>query len=250
MDKRIGAQLFTVRDLCKSTADLDATLGKIAKIGYKCVQVSGVGVGAADVREILDKYSLEPICTHRPYADYRDNIDAVIEYQSTLSCSIAGLGMMPEEMGNSSQSLNEFIKVANRATQELSKRKMCFAYHNHAFEFMRLDGKYIMDYLIENTDMKFILDVYWLAFAAQDPAKMIERLGKRAVVLHYKDLKIKGFQTAMAPVGSGNLNWDEILAAADMSGAEYAMVEQDYCDGDPIDALKTSYNFLTQRGYV
>lgn len=38
---RIGAQLYTVRDFCKTLEDFSETLKRIADIGYTTVQVSG-----------------------------------------------------------------------------------------------------------------------------------------------------------------------------------------------------------------
>ena len=38
----IGAQLYTVRDFCKTTDALAETLKKVADIGYTEVQLSGV----------------------------------------------------------------------------------------------------------------------------------------------------------------------------------------------------------------
>lgn len=39
----IGINLYSVRDYCKTAEDLDKTLGRLATIGYKAVQVSGIG---------------------------------------------------------------------------------------------------------------------------------------------------------------------------------------------------------------
>ena len=38
---KIGAQLYTVRDFCKTLDDFSETLKKVADIGYTTVQVSG-----------------------------------------------------------------------------------------------------------------------------------------------------------------------------------------------------------------
>ena len=35
MDKRIGAQLYTVRDLCKTKEDFENTMKRLAEIGFK-----------------------------------------------------------------------------------------------------------------------------------------------------------------------------------------------------------------------
>lgn len=37
----IGAQLYTVREFCKTLDDFALTLKKVADIGYRTVQVSG-----------------------------------------------------------------------------------------------------------------------------------------------------------------------------------------------------------------
>ena len=39
----LGAQLYTVRDFMKNEEDFARTMDKIAAIGYKYVQVSGIG---------------------------------------------------------------------------------------------------------------------------------------------------------------------------------------------------------------
>ena len=51
MDKRIGAQLYTLREFCQTAEDFDDTLKKVSEIGYKIIQVSGIGpISAADIR--------------------------------------------------------------------------------------------------------------------------------------------------------------------------------------------------------
>ena len=42
MDKRIGAQLYTVRDFVKTEEDFIATMTRLAEFGYKSAQFSGV----------------------------------------------------------------------------------------------------------------------------------------------------------------------------------------------------------------
>ena len=66
MDNRIGAQLYNLREYCQDKAGLDESLAKVSKIGYKTIQVSGIGpIPAADVKETADKYGLEIMLTHK-----------------------------------------------------------------------------------------------------------------------------------------------------------------------------------------
>lgn len=250
MDKRIGAQLYTIRDFCKNENDFDLSMKKISDIGYKTVQVSGIGdVAPARVKEICDKYSLEIICTHRPFEEYRDDLDKVIDYHSALGCDICGLGSMHHDY-LTEDGINEFIKIANRASDTLKKSGFTFAYHNHCFEFMKIKGKYIFDILKDETDIDFIVDVYWLAYAAQNPAAVIEGLGKRAKIVHFKDLAINIMNIEMAEVMEGNLDFDAIINACEKAGVKAAFVEQDICKRNPFESLKISYDNLTAKGFV
>ena len=63
--------------------------------------------------------------------------------------------------------------------------------------------------------------------ASTTRASMIERLGRRASVIHLKDMA-PGEHRADAPVGAGIINWDDILAAGRAAGARWYIVEQDH----------------------
>ncbi|MGH9436541.1 MAG: sugar phosphate isomerase/epimerase, partial [Terriglobia bacterium] len=47
-----------------------------------------------------------------------------------------------------------------------------------------------------------------------------------------------------APVGQGRIDWRRIFAHVHEAGAKHIFVEQDRCDGSPLDAIKTSYHYL------
>lgn len=254
MDRRIGAQYYTLREFTKTIEDFDNTCRRVKEIGYKLVQISGTPLKAGEMREVLDKYDLKVVTSHRGFEDFLKNLDEIIEYNKTLGCQLCGVGSMPGEYKNSA-GIGKFIQEANKAAGELAKEGMLFGYHNHAFEFARLDGKLIMDRLIEETDpetVKFIVDTYWLQAGGVNPADFIRRLGERAMAIHFKDLIInpdKNFTQEMAEIGEGNLDWDAIIQACDAAGAKWALVEQDTCNRDPFESMRMSYDYLTKKGF-
>ena len=140
------------------------------------------------------------------------------------------------------EDVRAFIGKYNRIAAELGKNGLTFAYHNHALEFAKCKGKYVFDILAENTDpacFKFTVDVYWVAFAGIDPARQIQKLKNRIACVHFKDLGVSANSIVMKPVMEGNLAWDEIIAACDEAGAQWAQVEQDDCYGeDPFDCMR------------
>jgi len=253
MDRRIGAQFFTLRDFIKTVEDFEETCKKVAEMGYQIVQISGTPLKAADMRPILDKYGLRVVVTHRSYDDFRDNLEEIIDYNKTLGCELCGIGIMPEQYRQDNEGVTEFIAGINKAAKLLKEEGLYLGYHNHACEFAKFDGQMIMDRLIEETDpesVQFIVDTYWLQVGGMNPESMIKKLGKRAMAIHFKDLKANGDNsTEMAEVGEGNLNWDEIIKACDEAGAKWALVEQDVCQRSPFESLKMSYDYLAAKGF-
>lgn len=255
MDRRIGAQLYTVRDYMQSIADFDNTCKKIAEIGYKIVQISGTPLKADEMRSVLDKYGLEAVTSHRGFEGFLENLDEIIDYNKTLGCTLCGIGSMPWGIRGNLEEINKFIKDADRVSRELKNAGMQFGYHHHAFEFAKLGGKRVMDRLIAETDpdaFHFIVDTYWLQVGGVNPADFIKSLGKRAEAIHFKDLRInpeKDFAQEMAEVGEGNLDWGSIITACDAAGAKWALVEQDFCNGDPFEAMKKSFEYLKNKGF-
>lgn len=251
MDKRIGAQLYTVREYTQTAEAMEETFQKLKDIGYQTIQLSAVGpVPAEQVKLLCEKYSLEPVCTHKGAKNYLENLEETIAYHKTIGCNVAGLGAMPGEYPRTAEGMRKFIKDFTPAAAALKEAGLSFAYHNHAFEFIKDNGKFLMDILLEESDFDLILDVYWLSFAGINPVDFILKAGPRAKIIHFKDLAVTQQNTVeMAEVMEGNLNWDKIIAACEEAGCLAAMVEQDICKGDPFDSLKISYNNLKTKGF-
>lgn len=260
MDKRIGAQLYTIREFCKTLEDFDESCKKVSEMGYKVVQLSGIGdFSGEEVKAVLDKYGLICACTHRAPEKYLENLEEEIKFHKTIGCKVCGLGAMPggtktDFCGNSGLELVEaFAKDFGPVCQKLAEHDLIFAYHNHGFEFVKINGRYLFDELFDRMpyeNFKLILDVYWLASVGVNPAKFITEHKEHIACLHFKDLKVvKHREQTYAEVGQGNLDWDEIIAAANDSSTEFALVEQDKCDGNPFDSLKISYDFLIEKGF-
>ncbi len=254
MDKRIGAQYYTIRDFVQNEADFDASCKKVAEIGYKTVQLSGIGdIAPEKIKEILDKYGLEAVCSHRPAKEYEEALDELIRWHKLVGCKIAGLGALPSFKAEPSV-LDEFLEKYVPISAKLAEAGLTFAYHNHAFEFVRLDdGRWFFEHMMERTNpehLKLILDAYWVSYAGVNPVELIEKYADRIEAVHLKDLKIVDHKPVICEIGRGNINWSAVIEACEMAGVKYALVEQDTCDGNPFDSLKISYDYITEKGLL
>ena len=134
--------------------------------------------------------------------------------------------------------------------KEFHKKGKYLMYHNHHFEFDKVDGKTIMAHLAERIPaqyMGFTLDTYWVQTGGGDPADWINKLKGRVPCIHLKDYS---YGAKMAVVGEGNINFDRVFKEAEAAGTKYMIVEQDECNGeDPFDCLRRSYEYLKSRGF-
>ena len=81
MNKLIGAQYYTIRDFCQTLEDFRESCRKVREIGYKVVQLSGIGdFEGKDIKAVLDEFGLTCACTHRPPQNYLENIEKEIEF--------------------------------------------------------------------------------------------------------------------------------------------------------------------------
>ncbi len=260
MDKRIGVQFYTIHDSLDTIENFDKACGRVSDIGYKIVQISGTALPASEMKQVLDKYGLEVVTTHRSYYDFTTNPDQIIEYNKTLGSSMCGLGIMPRPAISDTKAFCEFIENVNKFCEMAKKENMCFGYHNHSVEFIKQDGKMIIDRIIEETDPEtcnFIVDTFWVQNGGKNPEDFIRSLGKRAKAVHFKDYAVDPVlwdkeAPRMKEVGNGVLNWDGIIRACEEAGTQWALVEQDknWINDDPFEALKTSYDYLTKKGFI
>ena len=252
---KIGAQYYTIRDYCQTIEDFDGACKRIKEIGYDYVQLSAIGPFSADeIKPILDKYELKAVCTHRPPVNYLENLEGEIEFHRKLGIKIAGLGSMPGH-NVKPETIDAFIANFKPVAERLGEEGITFAYHNHSFEFEKVDGRFGFEILCERMASKSfgaILDVYWLAYAGINPAKFIREHKDNIACIHLKDLRITDNTPCYAEIGQGNIDWDDVIAACEECGVEYALVEQDdnHMDNDPFKSLTISYEFLKEKGIV
>jgi sugar phosphate isomerase/epimerase len=244
---QIAAQLYTVRDFCKTAEELKATLYKIKQLGYSAIQVSGIGpIAPEQVKAIAESLDLAICATHISYERLSTDLDAVIQEHLSWKCKYVGIGSLPESYRTSKEGYLAFAEEFNEISKKLATAGLQFIYHNHHFEFIKYQGITGMDLLLQaaNPSFGFELDLYWVQAGGANPVDWINKVKGRMQVVHLKDMAIIENNQVFAEIGEGNLNWPAILQACRDSGVEWYVVEQDTCLRDPFESLSISYSFL------
>lgn len=249
----IAAQLYTVRKHTQTQKDFARTIHILKSIGYTTFELSGVGpLEAQAIRRILDDEGVTLCATHEPEDLLFGETERVVERLQILGCRYAVFSWPGER--RRFDDLSTVLSLAeslNRAGECLARSGFHLLYHHHHMELTRLGERTALDILFGATDPQFLgaeLDTYWLQYGGANPAAWCRKMGGRLRVLHLKDYAVTpDRRIAFAEVGAGNLDWDEILSAAEEGGCEWFAVEQDECASDPFVSLQRSYDYLVAK---
>src|SRR5579864_2661552 len=138
--EKIGVQLYTVRDQMKT--DFDGTIAKVAQIGYKEVEFAGYfGHTAQQVRAVCEKNGLDPVSTHVQYDELDAKFPSVIEDSKTIGLKYVVCPWIPEDIRKNPDIWKQAAEKFNHCGEQTQKAGMQFAYHNHWFEFLPVNGK-------------------------------------------------------------------------------------------------------------
>jgi sugar phosphate isomerase/epimerase len=206
-------------------------------------------VTSLQAREMLDSHGLVCCATHRPWKRLIENIDEEIEFHKNLGCTYTAVGSIAGEYGIDPEGYRRFLKDAEPIIQKFKSAGIRFGFHNHQYEFIRNEdtGRPCYDILIDEggADLMLEVDTFWAVVAGIDPAALFDRCKGRVPVIHVKDMEVVDkIGPVMCPVGEGNLNWKGIIRSCEAAGTEWYVVEQDDCRRDPIDCLRSSWEFL------
>ena len=257
MKNVLGVQLYTVREFTQTQGDFEETISKIAKIGYTAVQISAIGpLEPNDVAKVCQDNGVTIAGTHFSWDDFCGKTDEVIANHKTWNCSHSAVGcLLPEYFSDGLGGIKKFIDEFGPVQENLSKEGIDFSYHNHAHEFVKVEGRTFMEWIYElgGENMLAEIDTYWVQSGGENPVKWIRKFPNRQPLLHLKDMLLYrdssktsgGCEQRLAAIGEGNLDWDEILKAAAESNCRWYLVEQDNCYGrDPFESLAISYAYL------
>lgn len=246
---QIAIQLYTLRDFTKTPKDVAATLKKVREIGYEAVQASALGpIAEEEFLKILEGEGLTVCATHEPSDAILAEPERVVDRLRKLNCKYTAYPHPKDVALGSDSAVKEWIARLNHAGKVLHEAGQVLAYHNHHHEFRRLRGKLILDHIFEGTDPRYLqgeLDTYWVQFGGGDPVAWCEKLAGRLPLLHLKDYVVtEESKVSYAEIGYGNLDFPAIIEAAEASGCEWFIVEQDTCPGDPFDSIRKSFDYI------
>lgn len=245
----IAAQLYTVRDQLQDPSHLARVLGHVREIGYRAVEVAGLGpktIGRFGSE--LKRADLVACAAHVPLDRLQKDLDGVAEQCREWGCSYAVIAGLPAGYYAQDGHLR-FAAEAEEVALKMRPHGLRLAYHNHSVELQRFGRQTWLESLFATAPADALqaeLDTYWLQYGGASPPAWIRRFRGRLPLVHLKDMAVVGRDPVMAEIGEGNLDWADILGACKEAETKWLIVEQDECRRDPMESLAISYINLSK----
>lgn len=252
MKKTLSIQVFSVRDKMTTAEETRETFKALSSYGYTGIQTAGAfSFGVEEYAAAAKAANLEVVGTHWGMNNLLDTEDAVRTHK-ILDTKYAGVGALSsvKEENWSKEALLKYIDTCNGVGEALAPYGLTFTYHHHAFEFASYGNETMMDIFVKELNPKttsFVLDTHWLQKGGVNIIEWLQKLEGRVKILHLKDYGVNfgennGFITEL---GSGNINFPEVIKAAEAAGVEHLCYEQDNCHKvDSLESAKVSAEYF------
>ena len=246
--ENIALQVYSVRD--DLNRDFFGTLCAVKDMGYAGVEFAGLyGNDPEKVKAFCEEIGLTPLSAHVSIQDFMADVDGVVDTYSKVGIQYAAIPWLGEEMRPGHEGYAEFKKWVALISAKLKEKGIVLGYHNHDFEFEKVNGEYILDIMYRDMPADVLvtqLDTCWVNVGGENPAAYVEKYAGRIPTVHLKDFKgskaenmygligVEGSETKaddtkfmLTPVGMGCQDFKAIVAAGDAGGAKWYIVEQD-----------------------
>ena len=257
--KEIGLQFYSMRDtIWRSQGNYLPILQEVASWGYTSIEAANYDNGKfygstpEEYKANLEKAGLKALSSHTGRGLSGEEIanhdfTAAMEWWKQCIAAHKAAGMeyiVTPSIGipGTLQELQVICDYFNEVGKLCKAEGLLYGYHNHSFEFQKVEGKCAYDYMVEHTNPEYVffeMDVYWAVRGGAAPVEYFQRYPGRFTLLHIKDVCTLG--------ESGMVGFDAIFKHADEAGLKDIIVE---VECDPYPSVAESAQYLLNAPFV
>jgi sugar phosphate isomerase/epimerase len=241
--RHIGVQMWSVRDVADH--DPKGTFEKLAGMGYAEVEGYRYENGMfytyspAAFAKLLKDVDLQMTSAHTGISlkHWDTSTHTLNDLAKKTIDDHAAIGVQQlicpyiDDEWRTTEYLKQLCELFNHVGEACKKSGIQFGYHNHDFEFKKLENKFIIDHILGQTDPTLVIwemDLYWVKYANEDPAQWINQYGDRIHAFHVKDMANTSKRETIE-VGEGNIDFESFFKLPGASKVSYYIVElEDY----------------------
>ena len=252
---KIGIQLYTLRN--EITKDVKTVTKQISLAGYQHVETYGYskdngfwGLSAKEYLKLLGDNNVSSPAGHydlHGYLALKDDKDLLtyIEAANTLGQNYLIIPFIDNALLKTTESCKQIAERINNIGVICKRNGLTIAYHNHSFEWANIEKTNFYEILLKYTDadiVKMEMDIYWVVKAGRDPITLLRDNPNRFKLVHVKDMDSRN-RELNTEVGSGLIDFRPILHAANKSGVQNFIIEQENFTKDPFLSIKESLEY-------
>ena len=220
--------------------DVASTLDTLKAMGIKDMEFSNLfGKKASEIRKMLDDRGMFCSSFGVGYPDLMTKTREVGENAKALGAKFVRVAWVPHDGLFTIEMAKKTVEAFNKTGKVLKDEfGITFCYHNHGYEFSPYENGTLMDFIIQNTNPKYVsfeIDILWTFFPGANPVELLNKYGNRFKLLHLKDLR-KGVTGNLSggtavendvALGTGQLDIPSILKAAKKAGIKHYYIEDE-----------------------
>lgn len=222
MRNDIAIQMYSIKDITKE--DYLNGFKLVSKLGFKNIELAGdYGLSANDFKSLCDEYGLKVISAHIGGENKStDEIKDIIKYQTAVGNNMV---ICPWSPSNDLDSTKQVAKSLKRMQDVYESEGFAFGYHNHGFEFNKVDGDLRIIDIIAAEGVKLQPDIHWVKVGGFEPIEFMKQYKDQIISLHFKEY---GVNNTNPEFGEGGiLDWQAIMDLGKQIGVEYNILEQE-----------------------
>ncbi len=254
--KNIGIQLVSVRDLMLK--DSKGTLQQLGRMGYSFIETFVYNDGKFydfkpnEFKELVESQGLK-FKGSMVFKDFIGNSkNSIMEWWNACvkAHKLAGVSYITTSNNEINkiktlEDLKMFADYYNLIGKLCKENGIDFGIHNHVDEFNVIDGHIIYDYLLENTNPKYVFfesDLYWMKVAKVNPIDYFKKYPGRFLSWHVKDNEELG--------QSNETDFRSIFEYSELAGLKYNIAEVEKYNFPVIISVELAYHYLYDSNFV
>ncbi|HZX57970.1 MAG TPA: sugar phosphate isomerase/epimerase [Mucilaginibacter sp.] len=248
----IGVQTYTYRN--SFPLNVAATLDTIKALGITEMEgPNPKNISPAIFKHMLEEHSIKMTSIGLDYGAITKDPEDAVRQAKFWGVKYIMVAWIPHGKAFTIDDAKKAVDDFNRAGKILSENGITLCYHDHGYEFGPYEDGTLFDYIVKNTNPKYVsfeMDMMWTFHGGADPAKLLYKYKGRWKMVHLKDIR-KGITNDLTggtdtkndvALGTGQLNIPEILKAAKAIGIKHYFIEDE--SGDHASQIPVTIAYL------
>jgi len=257
--KSIGLQLYSLRDVIKK--DVEGTLKQVAAIGYKTIETYSYGdekifdIAFSDFVKMTNDLGLKIVSGHystgfnsEKKGNLRNDWEKAVSDAKSAGQEYVVVPYLDKDERKTIDDYKKVCELMNKGAEVCKQYDIRMGYHNHEFEFEKIDDQVPYDVMLAELDPNLVameLDLYWAVYAGVKPLDYFTKYPSRFELWHVKDMD-KADRELNADVGTGTIDFVELFKHADHAGMKHYFIEQEDYPVSPAESIKKSFENLNK----